>query len=264
MKFDKLKNLIDLGGVRLVNGLHTRHGLIFRAGAMNSLSDDDCARLSDGLGVHTIIDLRTNLELEERPDVKVPGTNYVHIPMFTESVFGISKERGSDIGTYVKHTWNRKAILAAIPDMMGIYSSVMTDRQIVDRIGEAMHLVINNVIEGRPTLFHCSQGKDRTGVLASLLLLLLGGDRETVLAEYERGGRVNRIKAVVEFILVSIFKLDPKAALDIYHAELAEKRFIASSLDTIDRVYGSTDALFRDCLGISDELRGKFRAAMCE
>lgn len=257
-----LKNLRDLGGVRVADGRVVKHGLILRSASCDALSEEDCRALVEDYHLSTVIDLRTDLEVEELPDVVIPGVEYLRIPVFHEGIIGITKETGSDIGEYIKHTWNRKAIRAALPDMHQIYSYALSDMVVVGKIREAIHVVIANTLAGRTTLFHCSQGKDRTGAVGALILSLLGAGDEAVFDDYERGGAAYRWKALKDAVLITIFKLDPKAAGIAYHASLAERSFIAASYRTMDNIYASRAEFFREHLGVSDELRERFAAAV--
>lgn len=259
-----LKNFRDMGGIRLSDGRITRYGLVFRSASLHALSAEDCARLRDEHHIGMIIDLRTAMEVHEKPDALVPGVEYVHIPIFEESVIGITKETGSDTGEYVKRTWNRAKIRAALPDMDRIYADVMADREIVLRIAKVMKTVAGNVMEGKATLLHCSQGKDRTGAVSALLLSLAGAERAEAVRDYVKGGAVYRLKAWKDAILVTLLKLDPAAARIVYHADRAEKRFIEASYDTIERVYGSCEALFGEVMGLERELVERFRKALAE
>ena len=261
IKIRGLKNLRDLGGITLPNGLVTRHGLILRSDSLHALSEEDCRTLGAQMRLATVIDLRTPIEIEERPDIVPEGVEYFHIPMFREKTIGISKETGSDIGHYIKHTWNRKAIHAAIPDMEQVYSGVMTDKYSIGQIRRALHIIIRNTIEGKATLFHCSQGKDRTGALGALLLSLLGADSKTIEADYVEGGRIYRRKALKDAVLITLFKWCPSDAITVYHADKAEPEFIRAAFKTIEERWGDALTMFRTEMGILEELRSQFIAA---
>ena len=258
-KFKGLKNFRDLGGIRTSDGRKVKRGILFRSDCLFKATKEDCGLLS-GL-IHNIIDLRTNLEIEEKPDALVPGVRNIPIPVFTESVIGITRDTGSDYSSFIRHSHDRKAIRAIIPDMNEIYSYVMSDKMIVEKMGEALRKIVDNVIEGRRTLFHCSQGKDRAGAVAALTLSLLGVGREEVFEDYERTNKVLRPKAVLDSVLVCLLKLDPVAARKVYRASIADRSYIKASYDTIDRIYGSVEEFFRKAVGITDELRDRFRAA---
>lgn len=257
-----LRNFRDMGGVAVQDGRKVRSGLIYRSDSLHKLTAQDLSLLRDQYKVHTVIDLRTNQEVLEKPNVSLEGIECLHIPIFKEAVIGITKETGADTGAYIKKTWNRKAIRAALPDMMGIYSYVLSDPEIVAQIRTVMHKVIENAIDGKATLFHCSVGKDRTGSIAALLLAVLGADRETIFADYASCSHVFRAKALKDAILVTLFKFDPIAAAIIYRSYMADPEYIKASFDCIDRLYGSSDGFIRDTLEITDELREEFKNSM--
>ena len=261
MKIKGLKNFRDLGGITLENGQVTRHGLILRSDSLHALSQEDCEILHTQMRLHTVIDLRTPMEVEEKPDSVIEGVQYVHIPVFREKTIGITKETGSDIGSYIKKTWNRKAIHAAIPDMRQVYAGVMADNYCVQQIRRVIHIIIGNVLEGRATLFHCSQGKDRTGAVGALLLSLMGADFETIVQDYVNGGKVFRMKAFKDAVLITLFKWCPGDARTVYHADKAEPEFIRAAFRTIDERWGDVLAMFRSEMGIEEGLRQKFIAA---
>ena len=265
MKIDTVKglrNLHDLGGTALSDGRIIRRGLILRSDSLDRIPQESITKITQELKVATVIDLRTPLEVEEHPDVAIAGVEYVHIPIFTENVIGITREHGSDIGKAIRKVWSHKKIHAMLPDMDAIYANVMRDRAIVEKISRVIHIVIENALAGRTTLFHCSQGKDRTGAVSALLLELLGANRETIVDNYVSGGRVYRGKALKDAILMVLVKTDPRGARIAYRSNLAKREFIEQSFRSIEECYGSLQQFFRNTLGITDECRSNFIKAV--
>ena len=254
-----LKNLRDLGGLCNKDGRRVRRHLLFRSACLHGLSAEESARLRDELGIRMIVDLRTSQEVAEKPDVVIDGVEYVHIPIFTESIIGITKETGADTSAYIKRTWKRSSLRAAVPEMRDIYAHVMTDANVVRRMAEVMHLIISNAVEGRATLFHCSQGKDRTGAISAFLLRLLDVDQETVVEDYVESNRVFRAKARKDYVKVLLFKLDHVTAGKVYRAQIADRRYIAATFDSVERLYGSVADFFRNGLDITDEMKELFK-----
>lgn len=261
MRFDGIKNFKDLGGIPCENGMQIRKGILFRSGALNKASLKDRIRLSERLKIHDVIDLRTALERHELPDAGVDGVNNIHIPVFEESVIGITHETGSEYSRFIRHSHDREAIRAIVPDMEQIYSYVMTDSAIVAKMGEAIKKVIENVLEDRKTLFHCSEGKDRAGALSSLLLALLGAEEETIYRHYASTNRTMKKKALLNSVLVLLAKQDYVAARKVWRASIADPAYIKLSFDVIKERFGSLESFFREGIGISDETRSRFRAA---
>lgn len=260
MKFDGIKNLRDLGGIPCEGGKPLRSGIIFRSDFLTKASQEDCRKISEQLHVDEIIDLRTCLELKEKPDAVVAGAEYIHIPIFEESVIGITHETGSDYGTFIRHSHDREAIRAFIPDMNQVYGYVMTDDAIIEKMAQAIRRVVDNVLAGKVSLFHCSEGKDRAGALAALLLSLLGADEKDIFADYEATNRVVKKKARLNTVLVFLLKRDALAAKKIWRASIADPAYIKLSFDVIKNRFGSMDNFFVQAAGISDELRSQFRS----
>ena len=263
MKFDGLKNLRDMGGIPLEGGRVVRRGLFLRSDSLTNISEQDCRTLAEDLHLGCIIDLRSDLEVQEMPDVQIPGVEYRHIPMFRDSMIGITQETGANISHYIKRTWNRKAIRAIVPVMENVYSIIMGSEYIVEKVSEAMHLIISNALQGRTTLFHCSQGKDRTGIIAAFILSILGATHEEILSDYVRGGQVYRAKAVKDYVLMVLVKWDAKSARNVFRAHLAKPEFIEATFRSIDELYGGPAEFFRGVLNISDDLRDRFLAVAC-
>ncbi|MBN9414751.1 MAG: tyrosine-protein phosphatase [Candidatus Eremiobacteraeota bacterium] len=143
------KNTRDLGGMPVAGG-RLRSGRLYRSGALCFATSGDVAKLN-GLGLHTVVDLRTDKEIEkDGPDRLVLREN-LRFPM--TSYHG----RGAEA-----------------------YRSLILQNPQVLR--EFFALLARN--ESYPILYHCSAGKDRVGILTALLLDALGTPRELILDDY--------------------------------------------------------------------------------
>jgi protein-tyrosine phosphatase len=151
-----LHNLRDLGGYATADGLETRPGVIFRSDSPHRLTADGIAEL-ERLGVTTVIDLRHAGELESAPNPfsNLPG--YHHVSLFG----GLSGDP------------------SALGSLEALYAATLQD------CGEALREVIETVADSDGgALVHCTAGKDRTGLVAALLLLLVGVAQDDVIADY--------------------------------------------------------------------------------
>lgn len=160
-------NLRDLGGIPIAGGL-LREGLAIRTDDLAYVTEEVAAELVAG-GLTAIIDLRSPLEvsvtgrgpLAERP------VAYHHLPLIAN----------------VAETMDGDAPRFSHEAMGEMYLRMVE--------GAAPQLVTAlNVIAHTPgaTAFHCAAGRDRTGVLAAMLLLVLGADDDAVVADYIRTG----------------------------------------------------------------------------
>lgn len=160
--FDRVFNFRDLGGYRVRDGRTVRWRRLFRSGELQRMTAEEAARARAELGIVTVIDLRTP---EEADDPR--GFGPLLDPPVVRHALGMgdprAKYRAQESGTWRPRFTN------------------MLD-QGAEQWAGAVRLLAEP--EAYPALFQCVTGKDRTGVLAALLLDLLGADEETIVADY--------------------------------------------------------------------------------
>lgn len=162
-------NFRDLGGYRTADGRHVRWRRVFRSDALR-LTDADVAVLRDELALRTVVDLRTPFE-------------YGHLegggkPAYVERLTAVGAKRVSL--PMVDETRIRRQIADERPVAASSYLK-MFERG-AGAFGEILRLMADE--EHLPLVFHCAAGKDRTGILAALVLGLLGVDDATIAADY--------------------------------------------------------------------------------
>lgn len=165
-ELDGVHNFRALGPYR-VRGGRLREGMIYRSGALELMSDVDCACLGDELGIRTILDLRHPDEVAHRPDGHALNERVLPLSIFPETV------RQDDI----------------IAELNGLYGTGPTPGRYLhyldvggDRLAAAFRLFARE--SSYPVLVHCTAGKDRTGVLLGMLMELLGADDDDIANEY--------------------------------------------------------------------------------
>ncbi len=161
------KNIRDLGGYRTESGYVTKSRAFLRADCLNNLSDEDCRFLYE-YGIRLVVDLRSRDERERAEDRLhrlYPDIEYLAV--------GIQEQ--------VKAKRYREEFP---PSMWELYCWFFEDsREGFKDIFEAFARYSGGY-SGQGVLFHCSGGKDRTGMVAMLLLKLAGVDNETVVRDY--------------------------------------------------------------------------------
>lgn len=154
-------NFRDLGGIPLRDGGFTATGRVYRSDAFHTLDDAGRGSLAE-LGVTTLVDLRRQAELDQMPSA-IDGTPIaiVHVPIFDEA----APDRQLD----------RPEML----DLERIYDVMVGTR------GAQFALAARHIARAEGSVvFHCTAGKDRTGVLAALILDAVGAEREAIIADY--------------------------------------------------------------------------------
>jgi protein-tyrosine phosphatase len=167
IEFERLLNVRDLGGLRAEDGRTVRSGLLYRADALSKLNDagaEDLQRFAK-LGLRTVIDLRYPWEIERNG--MVPGAGAVD--------------------------WHNLSIEHRPYDQSMDKPGQPSERFFADRYAEtafdgkveiraALEVIAD--ADSAPLVFHCKSGKDRTGIIAALILTLMGVPEAEIVADY--------------------------------------------------------------------------------
>lgn len=172
--FEKIANARDMGGLRAENGNIISSGLLIRSANLSEATEADKNTLLGKYRLSKIIDLRTETEQNEMPDISMAGAEYLSIPIFDESVLGISHEKEN----------RNEQLVATIPPMEQLYSIMATDPSCREKLGTAARCIMEHDYSKGSVLWHCTEGKDRCGLLTAVLLLSLGVKRGTITEDY--------------------------------------------------------------------------------
>jgi len=146
-------NLREVGGYPVAGGGSVRWRTLFRSDALHGLDAAGAAALA-GLGIKTVVDLRTQAEVDMAPS-PVAG-RVTHLPLIEDL----------------------QALPA--PELAAVY------RYVIDERGDAIAAAIGELTsdDAFPALVHCTAGKDRTGMVVALILAVLGVPDEVIAADY--------------------------------------------------------------------------------
>jgi len=161
-------NVRDLGGLRTRDGRRTRDGLIYRGDSLDNITPSDAEILFEKLGLGTIVDLRTQAETD-LTEVSFPVPRY-RFSVLAEGRLGREPFPSDDPAELAK-----------------VYlSNIDGGRTAVKRTFE---VIADNLQAGMPTLFHCAAGRDRTGIMAALLLDLVDVTFGEIARDYVQSNR---------------------------------------------------------------------------
>ena len=229
-----IQNKRDLGGMQTKDGRMIQPGMLIRSAGLN------CAEEVDLRGVSAVLDLRTPGERNEAPD-RTYGRIYLPRPIFDDVTAGISHEHGADT--------------QGIPDMALLYRLCISECTAAFR--KALLAVMEHDFSTGAILWHCTEGKDRCGIVSALILEMLGVDRESILADYLKTNEVNLPKAVR--LRDRIAATHGQAFAErIYQAYIADERYLRAAWDAMGENYPA------DRLGIPAEKQEAFRRTVLQ
>lgn len=238
---DNVFNLRELGGYPTIDGGRVRAGQLFRADGLNRLSDAD-ARVVGALGIRTVVDLRTLGERDQwgAAPVHLFDATAMHLPLISELWPTFEETDEHDPVAYLIERYHEMTVDGA--------ESLATLLQ-----------MLAHEPESSPLVFHCSAGKDRTGVTAALLLGLLGVPDAQIVADYAHS-------AVAMDDLVAWVRANSTAASSDTMAD-HPKAFLACPPEAMagflaelrDR-FGSVDG-YANSIGIDEATLKELRAA---
>lgn len=241
LPFEGAFNFRDLGGYATRTGRTVRWRTLFRADAVHRLPDAELDVLGE-IGVRTILDLRTNDEVEKGHLAdESRGLTHLHLPVLGETWEPRDLPDDADAS---------EVLGTLYIDMLTIGAPAL--RGALTTIADADHL---------PAVFHCAAGKDRTGVLAAMVLSLLDVDDDTIVADYSISGRsmdalVDRLRRDRPDALTTMNE-QPSAYLAAPPA--AMRRFLSHVTNEFGSMRG-----YAESLGLASDLVDELRSRLLD
>lgn len=246
-KIKHVLNVRDIGGLPGADGRHVATGRLFRGGHLRDIDENDARIFRDKMGVTLIIDLRSPSELEEKPDVIPEGVGYIYLPSLTnEQNPSINrKTRRSELTRIMKVPGG------AVGHLSSLYRTMITQ----DMAKKSHREVLLNLLNDADGVYywHCTQGKDRTGVTTAVVLMALGVSDEDIIKDYLNEKRSLKIRNWFLTTLVGIVMLNMRAKTDLSALMNAKRPCIEAALDEVKKVFGSAENYLREGLELTDE-----------
>jgi len=243
VKLEGAVNFRDMGGYHTKEGKTVKWNKLFRSAALNQLTASDLNKLNQ-LSLETVIDFRGPYEVKIAPDRIPANAKRVSLPAGSEKI-GDSN--------YLKQMMlsmkNDSGLIRFYTDLTPFHDRY---KPMFDEL-----LLLN---KDSALLFHCSAGKDRTGIAAALILYALGADEKVIVADYlatnyyRRNENEKAIRGMVKF-----YGLDEATATNMM---AAKESYIEATFTSIRKQYGTVDHFLEQVLGLTDKkiamLKNKF------
>ena len=228
-----IKNIRDLGGIRTKDGKSIKKGYFVRSANLSQAEEMDLQ------GISTVIDLRTQGEKDEKPDM-VHGRQYLELPVFEKITAGISHEEGAD--------------KQGVFEMSFLYKWLVREHKA--SFQKVLSEIMNHDFSTGAVLWHCSEGKDRCGFTTALVLEILGVDRKAIMEDYLKTNEVNIPKAQKIYEQLKESKGE-EFAHGVYRAFIADEAYLEAAWSEMGDDY-------IEQLGISEKDIAGFKSRVLE
>lgn len=242
LNFEGIANFRDLGGYKNEQGQQVKWGVLYRSGTFAHSSAADLRGL-EKLQLDTLIDFRSGAEKEEEPN-KLPQPadfTLVEIPTLDDgnkALVGEVMER-VESGNFEGFD----------PDHFMLQANRQFATEFTPQFRQFIYTILD--AKGKPVVWHCSAGKDRTGFASAILLRVLGVPQETVMRDYMESKQHALEARKNQLLLLRVFKGE-EAADKLAVMMGVEEAWLAAAFAEIDAQWGSFDNYVSEGLQLSD------------
>lgn len=241
--FKGVDNFRELGGIAVEDGRKVKGGLLFRSAQLSCPYPED-RQMLDEIALQTLVDFRTEGEARAQPDYVPEGCDYLCIP----PVDGVAGEGFS--------FFLMKFRFLSSPNVFfgNLYKKLALGKQAKEAYKRFFSLLLENKT---PIVWHCNQGKDRTGIASALLLHCLGASQKVMTQDYLL---TNKYMARLHKKKSKGKKLGEKIYGDLlFVKEQNFKKFFAH----VEKAYGSIDGYLLE-IGIGEKEKERLKGLYLE
>ncbi|SCU88800.1 LADA_0E12134g1_1 [Lachancea dasiensis] len=263
-EISQVSNFRDIGGYSTVDGRRVKPNVLFRCANPGDITEEGLHYLTEVLRVSRVFDLRSPKEVQENK--LITGVPVYNLPFNHQQSAAPQDLKGVYRGMFLS------------PYLFSQAYQVMLKNSIAPIAQFCRYIIEGRCNEAESAVFHCTAGKDRTGILAMLIYGLLGVDDDTIARDYELttiGLKTERklLKALEDRGDAYFELLDSDKLAEEYHAtpdsmcrSLVSSKYEAMRLflDSFRTVYGSFDRFFLNIVKLSGEDIRMFKNALLE
>lgn len=233
--FRAVESLVNIEGRTL------KKGMLYRSGHLHQLKRKSFKKL-ENLGIKEIIDLRNSGEITQKPDRLPQNVLYKNFSAFEDKGDQLDQARKLVLKGKVKEA-------EAEERMLSFYRNYPLEN--TEIIKEIIHEILDSE---NPVLYHCTAGKDRTGIITALILKILNFDDDEIYNNYllsnnYRESMINKRLRLAKNLHFLFPKMDLKV---LEKLSWVEKPYLDAMFREVEKKYGSVDLYIENVLEIGE------------
>ncbi|MDQ0593087.1 protein-tyrosine phosphatase [Chryseobacterium ginsenosidimutans] len=247
LKIKKVYNFRTIGNIKNIDGRTLKEGKFYRSANLYKLKQKSFDEIKN-LGIKEIIDLRNSKEIAQKPDNLPADIIYKNYSAF--------EDKGDQLNQAKKLVLKGKVNGSdADKRMLDFYKEYVTENpEIIKKI------IIEILDSDQPILYHCTAGKDRTGITTALILTILKFDKQTIYNDYLLSNNYRKKLVDKRLNLANnLHFLYPKMDVEVLEKlSWVETDYLDAAFNEINNKYGSIDTYIEEVLGISENKRQEY------
>lgn len=249
LKFKKINNARDLGGLPAEGGKSVKYGKLIRSSRLYKLPKITVKKLKD-YGLTTVIDLRSETERRGKPRTEIEGVKYIDLPILTTSTAGITGDQSMAHIIFAESKHLKEEYGNADNYMRAMYADILFNEDSIPKLRKFFDILLEN--EGC-VLWLCNQGKDRTGILAMLIEGVLGVNEQIIIKDYVMSGRFLRHKRRMQKTGIFLVPCPKRIKTMLYALINVKPQYITGAIGAIKEKCGSIVVYCKQILGLTEE-----------
>lgn len=241
----KPHNTRDLGGIINQEGYTIKSRLILRSDALSKMNLSDALVLKNDYGVTNVIDFRSKAETTSAPDTNKALFFYQHKPIAPQNYYLESNNNIKELVNKIKSGDQTGDAM-----MLSMYDYIADSKQSIAAYKDLFQTLLTN---DNATLYHCTSGKDRTGVATALILSALNVDRGVINANYLESNQYRQEIVNADLTKAKKYTSNQRVLDILQDMESVKQPYLDEYFNELSKTYGGVDQYLHNQLGLTDQ-----------